>query len=103
MKDTTVYRLTIEDLDPTWSEWHLNRLPDVHGMPAGTGHFWTDRNGHAVDGFEAGGSCGGCGWRPDEDAGTRHVPPSRSRTSRRGTLRRDAEPADRLRPRRDDR
>jgi len=68
VKENTVYRLTIEDLDPTWSEWHLDRLPDVHGMPAGTGHFWTDLHGRRIEGYEAGGSCGGCGWRPDEVA-----------------------------------
>jgi hypothetical protein len=68
VKETTVSRLTIEDLDPTWSEWHLDRLPDVHGMPAGTGHFWTDGHGRRVEGYEAGRSCGGCGWRPNEDA-----------------------------------
>jgi hypothetical protein len=67
MKDPKDYRITIEDLDPTWSEWHSDRLPDVHGMPAGTGHYWTDRRGARVDGYEAGGSCGGCGWSPDED------------------------------------
>jgi hypothetical protein len=58
------YRLTIEDHDPTWSEWHLDRMPDVHGMPYGK-HWWTDRHGRRVEGYETGAVCGGCGWRPD--------------------------------------
>ena len=65
--DSARYRLTIDDLDPSWSEWHADRSPDVHGMPAGTGHFWTDANGVRVTGYEPGASCGGCGWQPDED------------------------------------
>ncbi len=62
-------RLTIDDLDPSWSEWHADRLPDVHGRPSGTGHFWVDSAGRRVDGYEPGGYCGGCGWRPPEDPG----------------------------------
>jgi hypothetical protein len=56
-----VYRLTIEDHDPSWVE---DRTPDVHGMPAGTGHYWTDRDGRLVEGYEPGAVCGGCGWDP---------------------------------------
>ncbi len=67
MDDPRNYRLTIDDRDPTWSEWNADRLPDVHGAPAGTGHFWVDKDGRHVNGYEAGGSCGGCGWRPDPD------------------------------------
>jgi hypothetical protein len=63
--DPSKYRLTIEDLDPSWAEWHANRLSDVHGVPAGTGHFWVDRDGRRTDGYEDNGYCGGCGWRPD--------------------------------------
>lgn len=66
MPDPKGYRITIDDLDPTWSEWHAARLPDVHGKPAGSGHWWTDRHGLRVEGYEDGGSCGGCGWRPDD-------------------------------------
>lgn len=66
LDDPTRYRITIEDLDPTASEWHSDRLPDVHGMPAGTGHYWTDRIGRRVEGYEPGAVCGGCGWRPDD-------------------------------------
>lgn len=66
LDDPTRYGLTIEDHDPTWSEWHADRLPDVHGAPAGFGHYWTDKHGKMTEGYEDGGSCGGCGWRPDE-------------------------------------
>ena len=59
------YRLTIDDLDPTWTEWQADRLPDVHGMPAETGHHWRDRDGNRVDGYEPGAYCGLCGWRLD--------------------------------------
>jgi hypothetical protein len=73
MKGPNDCRLTIDDLDPTWSEWHRDRLPDVHGMPDGARHWWTDRNGRSVDGFETGGSCGGCGWPPDEGGASRVI------------------------------
>ena len=59
---TRFYRLTIEDHDPSWVE---DRLPDVHGAPAADGHWWSDASGAAVNGYEPGAVCGGCGWRPD--------------------------------------
>jgi hypothetical protein len=59
------YRLTIEDADPSWSEYERGRAADVHGEPAGTGHWWTDGSGRMLDGYEPGRFCGGCGWRPD--------------------------------------
>lgn len=64
--DPTLYRLTIEDHDPTWSEWHADRTATVHGAPAGSGHFWAV-NGRRNDGYEPGAVCGLCGWRPDLD------------------------------------
>jgi hypothetical protein len=82
------YRLTIEDLDPSWVE---GRAADVHGMPAGTGHWWADRDGRYVEGYEPDVTCGGCGWRLDEDpidsglAAVRyegffgHAPPAKAR------------------------
>ena len=35
MDDPRNYRLTIDDSDPSWAEWNADRLPDVHGVPAG--------------------------------------------------------------------
>jgi hypothetical protein len=55
------YRLTIEDYDPSWVE---DRMADVHGMRYGS-HWWTDRDGRHVEGYETGAVCGGCGWRPE--------------------------------------
>jgi hypothetical protein len=62
MTEQTPFRLTIDDSDPTWSEWHAERLPDVHGT--GAGHWWIDRNGRPVEGYEPGATCR-CGWRPE--------------------------------------
>jgi hypothetical protein len=55
------YRLTIQDYDPSWPE---DRPADVHGMPYGE-HWWVDRAGRRVTGYETGAVCGGCSWRPD--------------------------------------
>ena len=66
MDDPRNYRLTIDDSDPSWAEWNADRLPDVHGVPAGNGHFWLDRDGRRTSGYDEGGYCGGCGWRPDQ-------------------------------------
>jgi hypothetical protein len=62
--DPRYYRLTVDDFDPSWAEWHADRLADVHGARASDGHYWT-LNGRWVDGYEPGAVCGGCGWRPD--------------------------------------
>jgi hypothetical protein len=62
--DPKNYRLTIEDLNPSWSEWSSGRRADVHGAPAGA-HWWIDRDGGRVNGYEEGSRCGGCGWRPE--------------------------------------
>jgi hypothetical protein len=77
MTESTGYRLTIEDHDRSWVE---DRAADVHGAPARTGDWWTDRDGRRVEGYEPGGSCGGCGWRPD-DGDPMAVAGSRQRVS----------------------
>jgi hypothetical protein len=58
------YRLTVDDFDPTWPDWHRDRLPDVHATPAGESHHWI-LNGRTVDGYAPGAVCARCGWRPD--------------------------------------
>ena len=68
-------RLTVDDFDPGWAEVHAGRLADVHGAPAADGHWWRDRDGHPVDSYETGASCGGCGWRPLDDVIGLPLPP----------------------------
>jgi hypothetical protein len=44
-----------------------SRSPARRPRDAGrSGHHWIDRHGRVVDGWADGGSCGGCGWRPDD-------------------------------------
>jgi hypothetical protein len=69
MDDPRRYRLTIDDSDPSWAERNADRLADVHGAPAEAGHFWLDEGGRRSYGYEVGGYCGGCGWRPDGATG----------------------------------